>query len=359
MKATVGTNGRPTGHGDLRVVRRVSGQEHIEAWKRFVSDHPDATPFHSTAWLDTVADTFRYRPESVLLYDETGEAVAVVPRFRVLDVTGPSYVNPFCEYGYPLVAEGTDAGDVLAELRESVPIFGASILKDSVWSNIGEYNRSGYGAVVTGSSVRLPVDDAYDVVEEAAFDSEIRRNVRIARRRGLRSKPGTVAEFYPLYEQTMRRLGSPQFPRSFFENLIAHFGDRAQVLLAEGDDGPVAGLVCLLGNSMMSLWSNGSDESVWKAKPNHLLYANAIENACHGEQRVVDFGRSRRGSSVERFKIDFGGVAGQLVSYVTPAHRTNRASMDQYADAQRITQHATQLVTHPTAGPRLKELIHE
>lgn len=343
-----------------RTVRRATSPDAAEDWDRFVSGHPDATPFHSSAWLDTVNETFDYRPESVLLY-ENGEddVVAAVPGFRVPGLPGPSVVNPFCEYGYPLLAEGTPTSDVLGALAERTPAFGARILKDTMWSGVGGYSSLGYGAVVTGTSVRVAVDEPYETLHREVFDNEIRRGIRTTRERGFSARRGTVAEFYPLYMRTMRRLGSPQFPRAFFENMADSFGDGFRVLVVRGEEGPIAALVYLVANGMTSLWNSGSNERFWDIKPNHLLYASAVEDACEGDGTIIDFGRSAEDSSVAEFKRHFGGLARPLVSYVTPPHRTSRAAIEQYAAAQPVTRRLAPLITHRGVGPRLKEVIHE
>lgn len=344
----------------MRAVHGVSGQSSADDWTRFVADHPDATPFHSKAWLNAVADTFDYRPESVLLYGDGGDDVlAAIPGFRIPDLLGPSVVNPFCEYGFPLLAEGVRSGEILSALAEAAPRFGARIIKDTAWSTVGGYNGQGYGAVVTGTSARLPVDVPYDTLYERVFDNEIRRGIRTARERGFHTEWGTIAEFYPLYMRTMQRLGSPQFPRTFFESMDAHFGDGFRVRVVRGDDSPVAALVYLVANGMTSLWNSGSNERFWDAKPNHLLYASAVEEACEGDGTIIDFGRSGEGSSVAEFKRHFGGQSRRLISYVTPPHRASRASIEQYAAIQPITRRLAPLITHPAVGPRLKEYIHE
>src|SRR5699024_7037715 len=111
------------------------------------------------------------------------------------------------------------------------------------WSGVNGYNAAVYGGVSTGSVIRLALDRSFETLRESAFDRDVRRCVRTARDDGVRIVDGGIAEFYPLYLDTMRRLGSPQFPERFFTALVDELGKSVTILLAERAGEPIAGVL--------------------------------------------------------------------------------------------------------------------
>jgi lipid II:glycine glycyltransferase (peptidoglycan interpeptide bridge formation enzyme) len=192
------------------------------------------------------------------------------------------------------------------------------------------------------------------------FDTEVRRRVTDARDAGLtiRQIEG-LDEYYSLYVKTMKRHGSPQFPRGFFTTLASAFGDRCTVLGAEYEGNLIAGLLTLDTGSESVIWSNASDASYWDRSPNYLLYARAIERAIENGRSVVDFGRTSPGSGTESFKRQFGGQRRPLISMVSPPHRVGRGSISQYRRLQPVLRRLSPVITHERIGPHLKTYIHE
>jgi CelD/BcsL family acetyltransferase involved in cellulose biosynthesis len=331
-----------------------------EAWNSVVDDHPSATVFHTRAWLRAVDSAFRYDPEHYLVYETGGDdPVGVVPGFSVSGPGGRTVVNPFCEYGFPLLAGGVDPVAVLRALAADVGPLGARVLKDAGWTDNRAYNAAGYGAVRTGEVIRLDTDREFDEVRERSFTGEARRCLRLSTEAGVTVRPAGVDEYYPLYLATMRRLGSPQFPEAFFRDLAAELADDFLVLVAESDGETVGGLVALDHAGVRMVWSNASRRTAWDLHPNHHLYAAAIEDACETGIDVVDFGRSRPGTGVHDFKAGFGGRRSPLASFVTPPHRAGRASLEGYGKAAAVAERLGPVFTHSEVGPRLKRFIHE
>jgi len=325
-----------------------------------VDDHPSATVFHTWAWLRAVDSAFRYDPDHHLVYETGGrDPVGVVPGFSIPGTGGRTVVNPFCEYGYPLLAEGVDHVPVLRALAADLGPLGARVLKDAGWTDNRAYNAAGYGAVRTGEVIRLDSDRDFADVRERSFTGETRRCLRVSRDAEVTVRPAGVDEYYSLYLATMRRLGSPQFPETFFRDLAAELADDCLVLVAEHGGETVGGLLALDHAGVRMVWSNASRQETWNLHPNHRLYAAAIEDACETGIDVVDFGRSRPGTGVHDFKAGFGGQRSPLASFVAPPHRAGRASLEGYGKAATVAERFSPVFTHPAVGPRLKRFIHE
>lgn len=323
-------------------------------WRTFIENHPAATIFHTAGWARAIETAFGYEPRYVLI-TESGETRAAVPGFVVSDGIGHSVLNPFCEYGFPLIDEETTDVTVLSALQNDE----THIPKDVGWSGVNGYNAAGYGGISTGVARRLALNRPFETLWESAFGQNARRCVRTARDHGVSVTEGTVDEFYPLYLETMRRLGSPQFPKLLFSSLMETLGESVEILLAERRGEPIGGILLFEWGETTIIWALVSKRAHWEHRPNHLLYAEAIERACTAGRSTVDFGRTRRDSSVHEFKSQFGGFDSPLMSFVTPPHHTNRASLDGYSRLEAITPRLAPLITHPAVGPKLKKIIHE
>ena len=332
-----------------------------DRWNAFVSEHDHATAYHTLAWKRAIESTFGYDPAYLLLTaEETDDTVAAVPGFDVPELLGTSIKNPFCEYGFPLIAPGADASRILEIIRELTSRRRAVILKDCPFSGVGGYSETGYGGVKTGMTHRLGVDTDFERLREDVFNYTLRKRTRRSGENDVTIEEGEdINIYYSLYVNTMARLGSPQFPLSFFESLRDEFDTDFHYHVAKKSNEVVAGLVALSQNSTLYLVSNAMDRTIEGHSFNSNLYLSVIEQACNTEYETVDFGRTEPDTGVDRFKSQFGGTVLPLVSFVAPARYAHRASISGYKRLAPITRMLSPVLTHPSIGPKLKRRIHE
>src|SRR5690348_5292349 len=83
-------------------------------WDAFVRSHPFGTPFHLTAWRDTLQSVFGYEPK-YRIATKGGRIVGVLPLFLVDNfMTGRVLIStPFAVYGGILA----DSDEAHAALR--------------------------------------------------------------------------------------------------------------------------------------------------------------------------------------------------------------------------------------------------
>lgn len=118
----------------------------------------------------------------------------------------------------------------------------------------------------------------------AAMKPKTRYNLRLAMRRGVTVRQGTVAEleiFYRLYAETARRDGFPIRPPDYYHDAWGSFlkAGHALVLLAEVEGEVVAGLLLfLLGPTAWYMYGASADRHR-ERMPNYLLQWEAIRRA--------------------------------------------------------------------------------
>jgi FemAB-related protein (PEP-CTERM system-associated) len=173
-------------------------------------------------------------------------------------------------------------------------------------------------AAVAGSSrvdLVLPLESSEDA-QWKALDAKVRNQTRKAEREGLRlsdSLPAQrVSEFYPVYAENMRDLGSPPHALAFFDAIQRAFGARAQFVVTCLGSRPIGGLVAIRFGSQVAVpWA--STLRAERARcPNNQIYWEAIRLAIGAGAREFDFGRSPRDSGTHRFKLGWGAREREL-----------------------------------------------
>jgi predicted N-acyltransferase len=155
----------------------------------------------------------------------------------------------------------------------------------------------------------LPLESDADA-QWKALSAKVRNQTRKAEREGLvlsDSPPAAaVDEFYPVFCENMRDLGSPVHAREFFASIQQEFGERARFVVTRLGGRPVGGLVAIrFGTQVTVPWAS-TLRSERARCPNNQIYWEAIRWAIAGGATAFDFGRSPRDSGTHRFKLGWG-----------------------------------------------------
>lgn len=121
-----------------------------------------------------------------------------------------------------------------------------------------------------------------------------------------------LGEFHRVFARGMRDLGTPVYPRSFFECFWDALGESSRVLIvrAAGETRAVA-LVVRHANRLEVPWAMATPEAK-RASLNMRLYWEMLRYAVATGAREFDFGRSTRDSGTYRFKAQWGAAPQQL-----------------------------------------------
>jgi CelD/BcsL family acetyltransferase involved in cellulose biosynthesis len=277
-------------------------------WLAFVASHDDALPFHRPGWLEAVSRTYGFRSFIVALARPDGNLAAGLPLMEIHPpLRAKRWVSvPFADYSPPLVTGG-NAEELVAAANRAREAAGAARL---------DVHAFVPGGVEQASAVRhiLPLGPDLDAIFSTFSRSQVQRNIRKGETSGLTLRRGDsrsdlVERYFHLHLRTRRRLGVPSQPRGFFERLWTHVLEPGGgfVLLVESDGTPVAGAVFLLGKQTVVYKYGASEQSWWRLRPNHLIFAEAIRwSASHGFA-TFDFGRTDlQDAGLHAFKAGWG-----------------------------------------------------
>jgi len=147
------------------------------------------------------------------------------------------------------------------------------------------------------------------------FPSKLRSQIRRPEREGMEARIGREEElegFYRVFSVNMRDLGTPVYPKRFFENVLRHFPDNSWICsVYRHREVAASGLLVGYRNRMEIPWAS-SLRSFNRFSPNMLLYWNSLKFACESGYDSFDFGRSTPGEGTYRFKKQWGAKPVQL-----------------------------------------------
>jgi FemAB-related protein (PEP-CTERM system-associated) len=274
-------------------------------WDAFVHAHQHGSPFHLTAWKDSLAEVFGFPSRSMLALD--GDRVAaVLPLFLIDNLLMGRVLlsSPFAVYGGILAESGA--------ARQALLDAAAGMARDLRVQHLEL--RNAFEDQCSG----LPRLDRYVAFTRAlepcdeesllmAIPRKTRNLVRKAQRfdYSVRDAAG-LAAFHDLLARLYRRHGTPLYSRRWFESLRKNLGEHLEVREVCLDGRIVAASLNLVFNGSTHTFFAASDETVWDKSPNNWLYFEHILHAANRGCAVFDFGRSKRDTGNVDFKRHWG-----------------------------------------------------
>jgi len=291
-------------------IERAEGAQEPE-WDSFVRDHPRGTPFHLTAWKRVIEETFDYEPRYLCARDK-GKIRGLLPLFLVDTVlTGKVLISsPFAVYGGVLAGCDEVREALGAELRRLAE---AENVQYAELRNAWPEQCLGYTPVDRYVTFTQPVSPVSDEDLLAALSKKTRNMVRKSLKSPFSTRETTSLDhFYRLLANNYRRLGTPVFPRQFFERMCRYFGpvvDLREILL----DGEVAAAALNFHfRGSMHTYYAASDPAFLAQAPNNYMYFEFLRWAGQQEYSEFDFGRSKKETGTFEFKRHWGTVMREL-----------------------------------------------
>jgi FemAB-related protein (PEP-CTERM system-associated) len=148
-----------------------------------------------------------------------------------------------------------------------------------------------------------------------ALSTKMRTKVRKSLSFGMTVEFGALEllnDFYSVFSQNMRDLGTPVYDRKFFEEILRAFPHDTHLCVIRHDKVPVAvSFLCGYRDRIEAVWSS-SVKKYRSLKPNLTLYWNLLCFASTKGYRLFDFGRSSVDSGTHEFKLQWGAQTVQL-----------------------------------------------
>jgi serine/alanine adding enzyme len=274
------------------------------AWDAYVAANAHARNYHRWCWKDLIESTYGH--STFYLAAQEGERIcAVLPLVGLKSwLWGRCLVSmPFFSYG-GVLADTPEAGEQLMREAESLA---HDWNADYIELRQGQSPGRGWQASMAKVSMSVPLLENSEKFF-ASLSSRLRNKIRSAQKQGLLARWGTeelVKDFYKVFSCNMRNLGTPVYPRAWFENFLRVARDTSKLLVLYDGQEPVAGtLITAYRDQAEMPWIASTPVARGKYST-VFLYWTALEWAAQSGFRRVDLGRCSPGSGTHRFKTQW------------------------------------------------------
>ena len=281
------------------------------AWNAFVADASDAAAYHDYRWRNIIRGVFAHETH-YLAVRERGAVAGVLPLVRLKSrLFGDFLVSlPYFNYG-GVLARTPAARDALLQHAAQL---GRSLGVSHVELRHCASHGLSWPARADKVSMLLQLPDTAEALLKS-LPAKLRSQVKRPVREGAEPVFGgreLLDEFYAVFAENMRDLGTPVYSKRFFAAILAAFPAQATLAVVRLRGAPVAGGFLLQHRGTMEIPWASSLRRVNNVSVNMYLYWRVLEFAVERGMRLFDFGRSTRDSGPYRFKKQWGAEPLQL-----------------------------------------------
>jgi serine/alanine adding enzyme len=284
-------------------------EEQRNQWEAFVKTHPEGTKFHQWNWRDVIENSFGW-PAYYLMALEGSSVKGILPLAWKKSRLFGTFVASL-----PSIS----GGGVLATDRETeiALIDEAKRLTRELKAGYLELrHREDHGLDLSSSSnervtVMVPIHADTEKMW-SGLNSRVRTSIRKSVKSGLTAEFGTeefLDEFYGVFAENMRDLGTPVYSRQFFLEILRAFPGEIEICRVRHNGKTVAAAFL---NSYRGIvepqWAASLREAL-TLKPNMFMHWNILRHAAERGFQELDFGRSWIGTGSYDYKMQWGGRA--------------------------------------------------
>jgi FemAB-related protein (PEP-CTERM system-associated) len=332
-----------------------------QRWDKFVSTSDVSTCYHQSGWKDVVEKAFGHPTYYLMSEDSSGSIDGILPLVHMRSFIFGNFLSsmPFFNYGGFCAANRSIVDRLLTDAREVARETGADYIEFRHEHNLLDE----LPAKTTKASMRLLVpSDSTELFK--SFPSKLRSQIRRAQKEGLTVTIGRseeLANFYSVFSENMRDLGTPVYGMSFFQTILDTFPDSTWICTVSTRDGmPIASGFLVGFKQILEIPWASSLRKFNVLGSNMLLYWSVLEFCCNQGFRVFDFGRSSIGEGTYRFKEQWGARPTTLYWHYWMGKDGNLPQLNpnnpKFELAIRVWKHLPVRVTR-VIGPRLVKYL--
>jgi FemAB-related protein (PEP-CTERM system-associated) len=300
-------------------VREISFGEK-EEWDRYVLSHPESSCYHRFGWMRAVESVYGHpshylaaRRAAREASGEEGRICGILPLVHMNHfLSGNVLVSlPFADLGGALADDGETENALLRAALALGRKLGAGKIelrcrREPVTGDMPE------GGIIRHSRdkvlmVRSLPGDQEELFRD--FKSQRRKHIRKAEKSGLTCRVGGgnfLDEFYRVFGEHMRDLGSPVHSREWFRKVMEEYEGWSIFGVIYLKETPVAAGILLHLESTATIPWSASLRKYQDYYPNTLLFWSFLKYACDTGILKFDFGRSTVGGGTYVFKEKWG-----------------------------------------------------
>ncbi len=307
----------------------LAGPADKENWNAYVLNHPQGIAYQLFAWKEAAEKAYGFK--GIYLISGNGNKISgILPLIRVnLPFASGSLVSlPYCDAGGPLADSPDIEHQLISEalnLARTMGIRSVSLRSTNPLAGLEPDRTLNKNKV--RMLLRLP-DNSEKLL--ASFKAKLRSQVKKPFKDGLTVQSGGLElldDFYRLFSENMRDLGSPVHSRSWIKEILYRFKNKAVLFIVKmPDQTPAAGGILLCHPRAVSVpWASSLRRfNSWN--PNMMLYWAFLKFAADNHYPLFDFGRSTPGEGTFGFKKQWGANPSPLhwADFQTDINQTHK-----------------------------------
>tara|TARA_R110001599_G_scaffold81464_1_gene219689 strand:- start:50 stop:1339 length:1290 start_codon:yes stop_codon:yes gene_type:complete len=299
-------------------VRRLK-QEEYSAWDAYVISKPNSSIYHLSAFKAVIENSFKHKLIYLAAFTTEGNVCGVLPAVELNSrLFGHFLVSlPYFTYGGVLSdSEGVSEAlyATLFEESKALGVEHVELRSTTVQSSLQNDMPAKLSKVSMVRSLPDSVDQLWDDI-----GTKVRAQIKKAQRFELSMKFGKqelLDDFYQVFAENMRDLGTPVYSKQFFKELInSSLSGSFDIGVAYFGGKPVATCFLMRYKGMMEVpWASALN-SVNHMNVNMYMYWEILQYAIRTGNQFFDFGRSSKDAGTYRFKKQWGAEPQQLYWY--------------------------------------------
>ncbi len=306
----------------------ISPNPDQELWDKYATENVAAKYSHLFAWGENLASTYALPIFRLAAIDtQTNKISGILP---LILFTPPASEKrlislPYTDAGGMLADDGKSGRRLLSaamELADKLKADHVELRQEGVLQSFFEQQKTSntwnYKAFTFKTGLLRPLPTSVDALW-SELSAKVRNQVRKAWRCSCKVETGGIElfeDFYAVFSENMRDLGSPVHAPELFRNLINCKSQPSAIIIVSLHGKPVAAaMVFLHMKTLFNPWAS-SLRTFRPSCPNMLLYWSMLEYAINNRCQWFDFGRSSPGAPTCRFKMQWGAGLEPLVWHV-------------------------------------------
>jgi serine/alanine adding enzyme len=279
----------------------------LPGWGEYLTRSPQASLYHDPAWAGLIHSCFGHRT-FFLAAQNKGALRGILPLVYLKSrIFGKALVSmPYFNYGGLLADDDGAVTELIASAVELKRELGADYIELRQSATLrGNLPVKSHKVIML-----LPLPSDPEALWQG-FKSKLRNQIRTPEKAGATFHWGgreLLDEFYAVFAENMRDLGTPVYSKRFFKAILETFPKHSYIALVRLNGGPVAaGFLLGFRNKLEIPWAS-SLRRYNRASPNMLLYSGVLRQAILEGFQIFDFGRSTLDSGTYRFKQQWGAA---------------------------------------------------
>jgi len=286
--------------------------EDKEEWNAVVEKSTYSEIYHTYEWTQLLEKTYNIKVFR-LVARINNTTIGILPFIYLPNpIFGPKIVSlPFSDIGGPLTIDKNNniSNRLTKELIKIATKWNTKFIEiRSLQENAEHLPSLNFISSLQAFTYRLNTAKPYNEIW-SNYSKKIRHNIRKMKNLGLKIREAkdlcAINTYYTIYLKRMKNFGTPPAPPSFWHNMWKTFQPKGQMKLIFTvlDDKEIAGFTALLFKRKLYFILNVSLKKFWKYYGlNELLFDWYIKYACENQYDLVDFGRTRKDTGIQRFK---------------------------------------------------------